>query len=128
MEIDVDPVVLSALVPNLLLQPLVENAIRHGIAPRRTPGWIRISVWRDPDDLWMEVRDDGVGLTRGRSYVAPEGVGLRNTRARLLQLYNDDHMLVLEDAPGGGCCTRIRIPYRENSQEVVTDNVHTSFA
>lgn len=127
VETDVDPVVLLALVPNLILQPLVENAIRHGIAPRRTPGLIRLSVWRDPDDLWIEVRDNGVGLSRGRGHISTEGVGLRNTRARLLQLYNDDHMLVLEDAPGGGCCTRIRIPYRENPEEVVTTNVDTSF-
>ncbi len=127
VETDVDPVVLSALVPNLILQPLVENAIRHGIAPRRTPGLIKLSVWRDPDDLWIEVRDNGVGLPRGPRPAAIEGVGLRNTRARLTQLYNDDHMLVLDDAPGGGCCTRIRLPYREHGREEATADVHSSF-
>jgi len=126
VETDVDPVVLSALVPNLILQPLVENAIRHGIAPRRTPGLIRLSVWRDPDDLWIEVRDNGVGLAR-RGNTQFEGVGLRNTRARLTQLYNDDHMLVLDDAPGGGCCTRIRLPYREHPKQETIANVDTSF-
>ena len=70
VETDVDPVVLLALVPNLLLQPLVENAIRHGISPRRDPGLIRLSVWRDPDDLWIEVRDNGVG------FLAPAGTPL----------------------------------------------------
>jgi sensor histidine kinase YesM len=127
VETDVDPVVLPALVPNLILQPLVENAIKHGIAPRRTPGLIRLSVWRDPDDLWIEVRDNGVGLTRTRSSLATEGVGLRNTRARLTQLYNDDHMLVLDDAPGGGCCTRIRLPYREQPREESIEDVDSSF-
>ena len=127
VETDVDPVVLSALVPNLLLQPLVENAIRHGIAPRSAPGLIRLSVWRDPDDLWIEVRDNGVGLSRGRGHAAVEGVGLRNTRARLTQLYNEDHMLVLDDAPGGGCCTRIRLPYREHPRQEVMANVDSSF-
>jgi two-component system LytT family sensor kinase len=126
VETDVDPVVLSALVPNLILQPLVENAIRHGIAPRRTPGLIRLSVWRDPDDLWIEVRDNGVGLPRGRGNAAVEGVGLRNTRARLTQLYNHDHMLILDDAPGGGCCTRIRLPYREHPQPEGMANVDSS--
>jgi two-component system LytT family sensor kinase len=127
VETDVDPVVLSALVPNLLLQPLVENAIRHGIAPRRDPGLIRLSVWRDPDDLWIEVRDNGVGLSRSRGSPRIEGVGLRNTRARLTQLYNDDHMLVLDDAPGGGCCTRIRLPYREHPRQEATANADSSF-
>jgi sensor histidine kinase YesM len=127
VETNVDPVVLSALVPNLILQPLVENAIRHGIAPRRDPGVIRLSVWRDPDDLWIEVRDNGVGLPRGRGNLPVEGVGLRNTRARLTQLYNDDHMLVLDDAPGGGCCTRIRLPYREHPREEATVNADSSF-
>jgi len=92
-----------------------------------TPGLIRLSVWRDPDDLWIEVRDNGVGLTRTRSSLATEGVGLRNTRARLTQLYNDDHMLVLDDAPGGGCCTRIRLPYREQPREESIEDVDSSF-
>ncbi len=127
VETDVDPVVLAALVPNLLLQPLVENAIRHGIAPRSAPGLIRLSVWRDPDDLWIEVRDNGVGLSRGRGHAAVEGVGLRNTRARLTQLYNEDHMLILDDAPGGGCCTRIRLPYREHPRQEAMANVDSSF-
>jgi len=109
------------------LQPLVENAIRHGIAPRRSPGLIRLSVWRDPDDLWIEVRDNGVGLSRARGNVAVEGVGLRNTRARLTQLYNDDRMLILDDAPGGGCCTRIRLPYREHPRQEAMVNVDPSF-
>lgn len=128
VELDVDPVVLGVLVPNLILQPLVENAIRHGIAPRRAPGRIWIMIHRDPDDLWIHIRDNGVGLTRGRGFVPPEGVGIRNTRARLRQLYNDDHMMVVEDAPGGGCWVRIRLPYRENPEEVVNGNAYSSFA
>jgi two-component system LytT family sensor kinase len=128
VETEIDPCTLDTLVPNLILQPLVENAIRHGIGPRRAPGTIRISTWRDHDDVWMEIRDDGAGLTRGRGVLPPEGVGLRNTRGRLQQLYNRDHAMVLDDAPGGGCMVKIRVPYRTSNEEVKNANVNSSVA
>jgi sensor histidine kinase YesM len=127
VETEIDPRTLDTLVPNLILQPIVENAIRHGISPRRAGGVIRISAWRDRDDVWMEIRDNGVGFTRG-GLMPPEGVGLSNTRGRLRQLYNEDHAMVLEDVPGGGCTVKIRVPYRTMTEEVTTDHVHTSFA
>ena len=128
VETEIDPRTLDTLVPNLILQPLVENAIRHGISPRRAPGLVRITTWRDRDDVWMEIRDNGVGFSRGRGLAPTEGVGLRNTRSRLRQLYNEDHALVLEDAPGGGCTVKIRVPYRTTSEEVTTAHVDTSVA
>jgi len=130
VETAIDPRTVDTLVPNLILQPLVENAIRHGIGPRRAPGLIRISTWRDHDDVWMEIRDNGVGFARGRGSTPREGVGLRNTRGRLQQLYNEDHAMVLEDAPGGGCIVKIRVPYRTSNenQEVTDTHVHPSFA
>jgi sensor histidine kinase YesM len=76
----------------------------------------------------MEIGDNGQGLTRHRGVVPPEGVGLRNTRARLQQLYNDDHKMTLEDQPSGGCIVKIHIPFRESSEEVVTTNAHSSVA
>ncbi len=127
VETEIDPRTLETLVPNLILQPIVENAIRHGIGPRRAPGLIRISTWRDHDDVWMEIRDDGLGFTRG-GLMPPEGVGLKNTRGRLLQLYNEDHAMVLGDSPGGGCTVKIRVPYRTRSEEVTTDHVDSSIA
>src|SRR5450755_1247475 len=128
VETDIDPRTLDTLVPNLILQPLVENAIRHGIGPRRAPGLIRIATWRDNDDVWMEIRDDGTGLMRGRGVMPPEGVGLRNTRGRLQQLYNENHAMVLEDTPGGGCTVKIRVPYRSKNEEVTNPNVNSSVA
>src|ERR1700733_12865110 len=66
VEMDIAPNTLSALVPNMILQPLVENAIRHGIGPRRAPGHIRITTRQVFDELWMEICDNGQGLTRHR--------------------------------------------------------------
>ncbi len=68
------------------------------------------------------------GSTATGAAVPPEGVGLRNTRARLQQLYNHDHKMTLEDQPGGGCVVKIHIPFRESSEEVVTTDVHSSVA
>ncbi len=107
---------------------LVENAIRHGIGPRRDPGFVRISTRQVFDELWMEIIDNGLGLTGYGGAVPPEGVGLHNTRARLQQLYNHDHKMTLEDAPGGGCIVKIHIPFRECSQEVNSIHAHSSVA
>jgi two-component system, LytTR family, sensor kinase len=128
VDMDIQRNTLSALVPSLLLQPLVENAIRHGIGPRRTPGFIRISTRQVFDELWLEICDNGQGLTFYSGVVPPEGVGLQNTRARLQQLYNHDHKMTLEDAAGGGCIVKIHIPFRECSQEVNSTNAHSSVA
>jgi sensor histidine kinase YesM len=128
VEMDIAASTLSALVPNMILQPLVENAIRHGIGPRRAPGCVRVSSRVVFDELWLEIADDGIGLTRYDGTVPPEGVGLRNTRARLQQLYNHDHRLILEDAPGGGCVIKIHIPFRTYSEEVPTRDAHSSVA
>jgi signal transduction histidine kinase len=89
---------------------------------------VRISSWRDGDELWMEIRDDGVGLSRGNGHVPSEGVGLSNTRARLQQLYNGEHRLIVEDAPGGGCRVSIRIPFRRYDEEEITADAHSSVA
>jgi sensor histidine kinase YesM len=128
VEMDIAPNTLSALVPNMILQPLVENAIRHGIGPRSAPGHVRITSRVVFDELWLEIADDGVGLTRFDGSIPPEGVGLRNTRARLQQLYTHDHRLIVEDAPGGGCVIKIHIPFRTYSEEVPTRDAHSSVA
>jgi len=112
VRIDVDPETLDAAVPNLLLQPLVENAVRHGIAPKRGPGMIEVVGRRDGDRLRLRVRDTGVGLTNG----APSklGLGLGNTRARLQHLYGEAHSFTIAPAPGGpGVEVSLELPFRE---------------
>ena len=111
VEIDVDPAVLDARVPNLILQPLVENAIRHGVAPRPEAGSVWIHAARDNGMLHLQVRDDGPGLTNGQNALR-EGVGLANTRQRLTQLYGTDHRFEYVNAPGGGLAVSLELPFR----------------
>jgi LytS/YehU family sensor histidine kinase len=111
---DVAPAALTARVPNLILQPLVENAIRHGISRRSLPGRIDVLGRLEDGRLRLEVRDNGAGLPRGSSL--REGVGLSNTRARLQQLYGSRHLFELGDAPGGGLSVVVEIPYVEVSE------------
>jgi signal transduction histidine kinase len=106
---EIAPETLDALVPNLVLQPLVENAIRHGIEPRAKPGRIELRSRRESGQLKLEVRDNGVGLPPGRKL--EEGVGLSNTRARLKQLYGDRHRFELTEEPGGGLAVFLELPF-----------------
>ncbi len=100
---------LDARVPNLILQPLVENAIRHGIEPHAKPGRIDLRVSRAAGALTVELSDNGAGL---RDEAAVEGVGLSNTRARLQTLYGEAHGFQLREAPDGGLLVRLMIPFR----------------
>jgi two-component system, LytTR family, sensor kinase len=105
------PEVTDALVPTFLLQPLIENAIRHGIAPRSEPGRIEVRAWREGAELCLEVRDDGPGL---QVKAKPGGgVGLANTRARLLHLYGAEQHFEIVNDPRGGCVARVRLPFYE---------------
>ena len=107
---DVQPATLGALVPDLILQPLVENAIRHGVSPNAGTARIDVRSRRDGDWLTLEIRDNGAGLVEG--HTRPDGIGLSTTRARLERLYGDRHELTLENLPHGGCVARIRIPFQ----------------
>jgi two-component sensor histidine kinase len=109
VDLEVRPDVLEARVPNLLLQPLVENAIRHGIAPLHEGGRITVSASREEGRLLLSVEDDGAGPRNGGQ--PREGVGLRNTRARLERLYPDSHELTIDQPPAGGFRVRIAIPF-----------------
>ena len=116
-SLDVDPSALDTPVPNLILQPIVENALRHGVAQTRGPGRIEISAKRENGSLRIRVRDNGPGL---KAITRPddglkEGVGLSNTRARLEQLYGASHRFELANAEGGGLLVTLEIPVEEGA-------------
>jgi two-component system LytT family sensor kinase len=114
VNFEVDPDLLSTPVPSLILQPLVENAIRHGIAKSAAPGHVNVSAARENGSIRIEIADNGVGV-KGNSTEPQEGLGLRNTRARLQQLYGDHHLFHLENALGGGCRVSLVIPLSKTS-------------
>jgi two-component system, LytTR family, sensor kinase len=113
---EIDPLVLDAQVPNLILQPLVENAIRHGIEPHARKGEIGLSARRENDLLCIEVRDNGMGFNPDRGPVE-EGIGLSNTRARLAELYGAGHEFSFQNAPEGGLIVRLWIPCRFEQEQ-----------
>ena len=110
--VDADPATLSALVPRLVLQPLVENAIRHGTARRVDPGRVTVRSRTGGGRLVIEVEDDGEGLGTGPQR---DGLGLGNTRARLTQIHGDGAQLVLEPGHGRGAIARLSIPLRQGT-------------
>ena len=110
VDLDVPRELRDALVPNLILQPLVENAIKHGIAARPGAGRVEVRVRREGERrLALVVRDDGAGPQAGRRG-GGEGVGLRNTRDRLELLYGEDHAFEFRGAPGRGCEVVLSLP------------------
>jgi signal transduction histidine kinase len=107
---DIDAGALEARVPSLILQPLVENAVQHGIAAAAGPGMLVIAARRDAQFLQLEIRDNGPGLAQ-TSIDRRQGIGLANTRARLQRLYGDRHGFELQAADG--LTVRVRIPVPE---------------
>ncbi|MBI3651423.1 MAG: histidine kinase [Acidobacteria bacterium] len=121
VTMNIAPQVFEAQVPNMILQPIIENAIRHGIAQRIAGGHIEICATRDGDTLRLLVTDDGPGLpalaasnhaTHPASHTGvKERVGLANTRARLQQLYGAQHRFELQEANGGGTVVLLEMPF-----------------
>ena len=112
VHVEADDAARSAAVPHLVLQPIVENAVRHGISRRADAARIDIVAERAHDRLRVSVRDDGPGLPAGWSAAACRGIGLRNTRDRLHYLYGDGASLELCPAEGGGVRAVIELPLR----------------
>ncbi len=115
VALDVDPLLENARVPRLLLQPLVENALRHAIATRSEPGTIWVRAFRVASTVHIEVEDDGPGIAQSDSSRSA-GVGLTNTRARLRQLHGDAARLDLLRGDSGGLKASIVLPYQSASE------------
>jgi two-component system LytT family sensor kinase len=114
VQMNVADEALDAQVPNLILQPLVENAIRHGIEPRARPGKIELHACRKADALSLAVCDNGKGIPDTKP--AREGVGLSNTRERLRELYGEAHRFELRQGAEGGLRVEMTIPYRSENE------------
>lgn len=106
---EIDPATLDARVPNLILQPLVENAIQHGIAPHARIGRIILRARRRENRLELEIEDNGSGLPKGG--LAREGIGLSNSRARLAHLYGDRQALEIQNGETSGVRVRVSLPW-----------------
>jgi signal transduction histidine kinase len=106
--IEMSPGLEDAAVPLFILQPLVENALGHGIGASALGGRVTVRAHRDGDRLLLEVEDDGAGI----SSTPKEGIGLSNTRERLRASFSSDQSLTLESAKGGGAVVRVNIPYQ----------------
>jgi LytS/YehU family sensor histidine kinase len=118
----VDPRAAAAVIPTLLLQPLVENAIRHGVLPNGGVAAVEIAATREGDRLHLEVRDNGPGLNGDRKSGengSGSGLGIANTRARLLEMYGPSHRFDLTNAPApaGGVLATIEIPYSDHARD-----------
>lgn len=108
---DIDPAAAAALVPTFLLQPLAENAIRHGLEPRATPGTLTIAARRDGDTLRLSVTDDGVGLGKSDTQTPRHGIGLANSEERLRTLHHGHAHLELISPHDGGVRVEVELPF-----------------
>jgi sensor histidine kinase YesM len=112
VEKRIAPETLDSLVPTMILQPIIENAIKHGLNAQRGVGRVRLRAARENGSLVIEVRDSGPGF---RQSVTRDGIGLANTRARLEQLYGSEYRFEYGSVPEGGASVRITVPFRHRA-------------
>ncbi|HEX6280337.1 MAG TPA: histidine kinase, partial [Pyrinomonadaceae bacterium] len=117
VRMEIAPDTLDASVPNMILQPLVENAIKHGISPKAEGGHINVGAVRNNGTLELTISDDGIGIGGESIKAIGEGVGLSNTRRRLKHLYGDSHRFELKPEGESGVSVRLDIPYRQYKNE-----------
>jgi two-component system LytT family sensor kinase len=116
VRFDVEPEALDALLPTLLLQPLVENAIKHGVSKKVGPGHINISARQEHDKLWIEVRDDGRGLSETALTALQKGIGVSTTRARLQHQFGADFRFEFHRLEEGVAVV-VAVPWRVEARE-----------
>ena len=124
VRLDMPTETLAALVPNLILQPLVENAIRHAITHRKTAGLVEITAQRVDDELHLRVSDCGPDMPKNGNGALNNGIGLKNTRLRLEELYGAQHHCELYSNNMGGLTVSLQIPFRVDGQNVSERNGH----
>ncbi len=108
---EIDPATLDIIVPSMILQPLVENSIKHGLTRKVGPGHITLRSRRDNDLLIVDVEDDGLGISEERLQSAmSSGIGLTNVHERLRVIYGSTGRVVLRGIPGKGACAHLEIP------------------
>lgn len=112
VSIDISPDTLDAEVPTLILQPLVENAIKHGITPRASAGRVEVSARRENGSLLLRVNDNGMGFSKQRMPVFKEGLGISNTRSRLQKLYGSSHRFEISNGPSEGVVVEVSFPFQ----------------
>ncbi len=118
IEKSVDPTTTSAVVPSMILQPIIENSIKHGLANRVEGGTVSIRTYRDGGHLVIQIADDGIGMPEDQLRKAyTEGIGISNVNERLKVVYGSDYQLQLKSEPGRGTRTLIRIPELETAVE-----------
>src|SRR5260370_6737606 len=115
---EIDPQSLDAEVPSLILQPLVENAIRHGVGSHIGPGLVQLATQRRGETLLIEIRDNGPGMPSN----AREGIGLRNTHERLRQTYGLNYSLEVRNQSESGVVVSCELPYRQFDHEEIPSN------
>lgn len=123
---EIDNETLEAFVPSMLLQPMVENCLKHGLAPKIEGGRIRLHAEQRDGRLRIEIEDNGVGISEERMpHVYVEGIGLSNVRERLRVLYGTDFRLEIESRPGQGTLIRIEVPELASTASPLEETVRT---
>jgi two-component system, LytTR family, sensor kinase len=112
VEMEIEPNASDAAVPNLILQPIVENALEHGVSRTSGEGVVTIEAVIEEGDLIISISDNGPGVASVEAHERSGGVGLQNTRSRLAQMYGEQAELSLRPRPGGGAVAEIRFPFR----------------
>ncbi len=128
-DVEVSSDAYDSIVPNMILQPLVENAIKHGITPKREGGSVHIDAFRKNNRLHIEVSDDGIGLSEAAEDSLADGIGLRNVKERLFYLYRDEQDFKVSTQEGEGFTVAIEIPFKNNpTEETALDLLEGGYA